>query len=679
MNNLVERALAQAQGAFFLCDEAGLITWVNEAFAKLTGYSRDELIGTHLSRFDAPGDAARAENVRRMLLGGGAERWNRRRPMLRKDGSTVTVDVYWNTVRDETGAAVAAAGLLVDVSDEVAALAQRRDWEEYLASDPHPSVTLAQAFAGAPISQFLLDRSGGIIDANDSACELLGLERFAVVGRKIDDFVWDRGGAPLAGDLQLRHAEGRLVWGRAYSSQINDTAGGGRWTVLQLLDITAERKAQQRARAAEADLRHQARHDALTGLLTRQAMLQDLAECLEREQGQARTAVVYADLDNFKEVNDGLSHEAGDQVLVSVARRLRHALRGDDLLARFGGDEFVCVILGVPTPQAALDRVALLADSVSRDPVVVDGQEVQVRLSFGLSVGVGAIDAETMLREADTALHHAKRSGRNRWLLFDERMRRDDAADRDLAARIRTSLARHGFSPWYQPLVDLTDGSTVGYEALARWQSSPDIVLPAREFLKVATENGLIAEIGSMVIEEAVRAAAGLAVGLRISVNAAAQEVRRPGFADEIRFHLRKYGVSGERLVLELPEDALLNSPAAASAIRELADLGLLIYVDDFGGGVSSLTHLRNHPVGGIKLPASLTELVAGDGDDSAQGIVAGLADLAERLGIDRVAKGIAEPGQRALMRDLGWERGQGMLLGEPAPLPPQGLRSLVP
>ena len=128
-----------------------------------------------------------------------------------------------------------------------------------------------------------------------------------------------------------------------------------------------------------------------------------------------------------------------------------------------------------------------------------------------------------------------------------------------------------------------------------------------------------------------------------------------------------------------MPEDALLNSPAAASAIRELADLGLLIYVDDFGGGVSSLTHLRNHPVGGIKLPASLTELVAGDGDDSAQGIVAGLADLAERLGIDRVAKGIAEPGQRALMRDLGWERGQGMLLGEPAPLPPQGLRSLVP
>ena len=564
------------------------------------------------------------------------------------------------------------------MSSEVAALAQRRDWDEYLATGPHAGTALAQAFAGAPIGQFLLGRSGVILDVNDSACELLGLERFGVVGRNIDDFIWERGGAPLAGDLQLRHGEGHLAWGRAYSSQVSDQAGG-RWTVLQILDITAERQAQQRARRAEADLRRRARHDSLTGLLTRQSLLQDLAERLTRDGEPAMTAIVYADLDSFKEINDGLSHAAGDQVLVSVAKRLRHALREQDLLARFGGDEFVCVMLGVPSPQAALDRVAMLAGSVSRDPVVVDGQEVSVRLSFGLSVAQGPVRAEAMLREADAALHHAKRSGRNTWLLFDERMRRDSADDRRLAARMRASLPDHGFDPWYQPLVDLTDGSTVGYEALARWHPTPEDVVPARDFLRVATESGLIAEIGSMVIKDAVQAAADLADGLRISVNAASQEVRRPGFADAIRTHLREHGVSGDRLVLELPEDALLNSPATASAIRELADLGLLIYVDDFGGGLSSLTHLRDHPVGGIKLPASLTELVARDDDESARGIIGGLADLADRLGIDRIAKGIAEPGQRQALRDLGWQHGQGLLLGEPAPLPLHGLRGLVP
>jgi len=424
-------------------------------------------------------------------------------------------------------------------------------------------------------------------------------------------------------------------------------------------------------RRMEVELEHKAYHDQLTGLYNREAFRRLLDKAvLEARRHDQRLAVMFIDLDRFKSINDTLGHDAGDQVLRSVAERLRASVRDSDVVARLSGDEFAIVIENIGGEDAA----AGAADALLRrfeGPFELAGRDWYLSCSVGLSLfPTHAQDSDKLLAFADTAMLHAKSSGRSSRLVYSEGMQDSVAHRVHIEDELRGALERNEFVLQFQPLVSMADGRISGAEALLRWQHPRRGMVPPVEFIAILEDLGLIHSVGRWVLVQACRQLqqwrqAGLDIGV-VAVNVSALQFGRAAeFVDQVRQALQQTGLPPRQLQLELTEGVLMSdSDRSLKVLGELERLGVTLAIDDFGTGYSSLAYLRSFPVSTLKVDRSFVRNMCADAKDAS--IVKAVVQLAHSLNLQVTAEGIETPGQLAALNALGCDVGQGYLLGRP-------------
>jgi diguanylate cyclase (GGDEF)-like protein len=426
---------------------------------------------------------------------------------------------------------------------------------------------------------------------------------------------------------------------------------------------------------AESQLAHQALHDPLTGLPNRALFLDrvELARDRSRRHHQA-FALLFLDLDHFKVINDSLGHQAGDQLLIEVARRLSLCARSGDTVARFGGDEFAVLCDQLAHDGDAL-AVAERIVSALRQPISIHGESVVVTASVGIAIGDDHSTAGALLRDADAAMYRAKDAGRDRVEVFDDLMRARAMRRLTVEQDLRAALGRGELVVHYQPTVDLRTRRMVGHEALLRWQHPTRGLLAPDEFLDVAEETGLITRIGGFVIDRVLAdmadadAQPSLACG-SVAINVSMRQLTDLDLAVLVARALDVYQVDPHRLCLEVTEHALARDPdRTAAVLADLTALGVDIAVDDFGTGYSSLTHLRHFHVDVLKIDHSFVAGLGTDADDTA--IVQAVIGLGHALGLLVVAEGVEREDQVDALLAAGCDHGQGRYFAAPAPLPP--------
>jgi diguanylate cyclase (GGDEF)-like protein/PAS domain S-box-containing protein len=427
--------------------------------------------------------------------------------------------------------------------------------------------------------------------------------------------------------------------GRTLSLTFQQMANGG--SVVLVEDIT-ERK------SAEMRISHLARYDSLTGLPNRMFLREQMDKALA-SAGNTPVAVMFVDLDQFKQVNDTLGHPRGDVLLRAVADRLRHLVRSTDIVARFGGDEFVVV----QTPLAGADEAATLARrivSTLSDTYEVDGHQVVIGASVGIALSPrDATGPDHLLKIADMALYWAKADQRGTFRFFEPEMDIRAHARRTLELDLRNALASNAFQVFYQPLFDLKTKRISTCEALVRWPHPLRGMISPAEFIPVAEEMGLIVELGKFVLTEACRTCATWPRDVRVAVNLSANQFRRGNVVKTIQEALEETGLEPNRLEIEITESVLFQDTRATRAIlHELRDFGVRISLDDFGTGYSSLSYLQSLPLNKVKIDRSFLEGL--DTGERALVLLRGIAKLSAELGLSVTVEGIETAEQLALI-----------------------------
>jgi diguanylate cyclase (GGDEF)-like protein len=468
---------------------------------------------------------------------------------------------------------------------------------------------------------------------------------------------------------------------QARDSALQDAQRQLEQRVQQLLQEVADRKQAQAAlRDSEEQLRHQAFHDALTGLPNRALMNDRLAVALAHaHRNLSRLAVMFLDVDRFKLINDSLGHTTGDELLRLVSVRLGKALREGDTLARLGGDEFILLLPGLGEDAAAA-KVARKVLTALRQPFHLDGRELFVSASIGISLyPLDGSDAETLVKNADVAMYRAKEQGRDNYQLYRAELHVRALKRMTLESQLRAAVGRDEFRLYYQPIVDLASSTIVAAEALVRWQHPErGLVLPA-EFISVAEDTGLILPIGAWVLKTAcTEAQSWVRRGLppvRISINLSARQFQQDDFVRQVSTILAETGLDPSRLELEITESvAMDNADHTVSMLRRMQDLGVRLTIDDFGTGYSSLSYLKRFPLHALKIDRSFVQDIASDPRNAAvaQAIVA----LGHGLDIDVIAEGVETEEQRSLLQAQGCQALQGYLFSRP--LPPERFGALL-
>ncbi len=429
------------------------------------------------------------------------------------------------------------------------------------------------------------------------------------------------------------------------------------------------------AAQSEARLVHQADHDDLTGLPNRRMMERYLSRMLRRVSlDGAQVALLFLDLDRFKLVNDTLGHGRGDHLLVEVAKRLQAHVRPNDLVTRIGGDEFMILLDHVRGTSEAMDLANRLRLSL-KEPFVLNGIEFYTSASVGLALAAGndpKVTAETLVRDADTAMYQAKEAGRDEVAVFDQSMR-DEVSERvKLENDLRSAVPLNQLHLVYQPIVRLPRGPSVGMEALVRWAHPTRGVLSPAQFIPIAEENGMIADIGAWVMEEAVRQLAAWCryapdmEEIYVSVNLSSAQLRHEGIVDRVADLLATYRLPGSSLCLELTETMAMQDPLASTAILgRLRGLGVGVALDDFGAEYSSLAYLKRLPVTMLKIDKSFVDNLAQEETPDAA-LIAAVVAMARSLGITTVAEGVESSAQARRLLHLGVDAVQGFLFSRP-------------
>jgi diguanylate cyclase (GGDEF)-like protein/PAS domain S-box-containing protein len=438
--------------------------------------------------------------------------------------------------------------------------------------------------------------------------------------------------------------------------------------VANFRDIT-ERK------ALEDQLAHQAFHDPLTGLANRALLLDRVehARAATRRRSAGLIGLIYIDLDDFKTVNDGLGHEAGDNLLRLAALRIVSALRPGDTAARLGGDEFAVLLEELPNPSSAYEVGARLLEALG-EPFEFEGHSVPLNASLGIVISNGTDDAAALLRNADLAMYRAKGEGKGRFEVYEAGMHAAVVERMAVKADLRRAVDAREFHPHYQPIVDLASGRINGVEALVRWSHPERGLLAPATFIPLAEETGLIVEIGRHVLNEACLDAAswrrhlGSMAPKTVSVNLSPRQIQDPALIDDVAAALASSGLPASCLTLEITESILVDDgDAAARTLGGLKALGITIALDDFGTGYSSLSYLDRFPVDIVKIDKSFIDALSGAGTAGSP-LVTAIVNLGSLLGLSVTAEGIEDVDQVARLRQIGCARGQGFYFAHPMP-----------
>jgi len=448
------------------------------------------------------------------------------------------------------------------------------------------------------------------------------------------------------------------------AAPIHDRAGRVIGAVIVFHDVSA-------ARAMSLQMTHTAQHDVVTNLPNRLLLNDRISQSIALARRQNRPiAVIFLDLDHFKNINDSLGHPAGDELLQSVSKRLLACVRGSDTVSRQGGDEFAILLPEIAHAEDAATCAAKILLALNA-PHTIGSRSLHISGSIGISLfPKDGVDAESLIKSADIAMYHAKERGRGNFQFFEAEMNLKAVERQSLEGELRCSLKRKEFFLHYQPVVNLDTGEITGVEALIRWQQPDRGLVPPAQFVPVAEECGLIVQIGRWVLREACRQArawqdAGLLPHLRISVNVSAVEFREEGFVQSVRTILSETGMEARYLELELTEGVLMeNAKSTASVLEELKSMGVHLAVDDFGTGYSSLSYLRQFPIDVLKIDQSFIHQITSDFDDAT--IITAIINMGKSLKQLVVAEGIETEEQRAYLQTQHCAEGQGYLFSRP-------------
>ncbi len=440
---------------------------------------------------------------------------------------------------------------------------------------------------------------------------------------------------------------------------------------LWSLRFGLEQEVEQR-RAAEHRVEHLATHDPLTNLPNRRGLYEELNELIYRSKRyRYSSAVIYVDLDGFKNVNDHFGHEAGDRLLTRVANNFKKIVRQTDSVARIGGDEFIVLITDINSDNTLITKIESLLYEASQ-PVKFKGHNISVGASIGIALyPEHGEDAETLLHHADQAMYQAKNHGKNTFRFFTEDINERAHRQRELQDNLRKALPADEFSVFYQPIVDAGSGQVVSAEALLRWHSEKLGQVFPDEFIPAAESAGLIPELGCWVLEKAVETGADwyrrYGIGLRIAVNASTIQFRNNMLYDSIRRQIETHQWDPDLLEVEITEGLLLDdSPEVNTYINEISNCGVRLSVDDFGTGFSALSYLKNYPVSTVKIDRSFIMDLPGDKENEV--LVQAIIAMAHGLRLEVIAEGVETIEQWDYLRNLGCDFAQGYYFGKPMP-----------
>jgi len=642
----------------------------NDAAVQMLGYaSRSEFLNTHPSQLSPPrqpdGEDSFTKAERMMALA--REKGLHRFEWIhtRADGTTFTAEVTLSVIDLAGRQAIYCAWR--DISD-------RKRSEEALR-------LYAKVFENSGEAIMITDRDNRIVAVNQALVRDTGYARADLLGR--DPRVLASQRTPRdtyramwsalqetgywQGELWDQRKDGVTYPKWAAISAIRDDAGELTNYIASFTDIS-ERK------AAEARIDHLAHHDALTGLYNRYNLETRLAQSLLAARRENRLlAVMFIDLDRFKIINDTLGHGAGDQLLVEVARRLGDCVRESDIVARLGGDEFVVALTSLGCDMDAALIAAKILGELSH-PYTIDGRLLHSTPSIGISMfPFNGEDSETLMKNADTAMYHAKEKGRHNFQFFTPAMTAAATERMELERDLRGALAKREYELHYQPQVCARSGRLRGAEALIRWRHPERGLIPPDRFIPIAEETGVIEAIGAWVLDEACRQkaawrAAGL-TDLRVAVNLSAVQLRSPALVATVEAAMAAHGVGRDELELEITESAAMEDPERAiGQLKALRDLGVALAIDDFGTGYSSLAYLKLLPIHTLKLDRAFVRDIESDENDAA--ISAATIALARNLGLKVVAEGVETESQRTFLSHHDCDLLQGYLFGRPEPAP---------
>jgi len=646
-------------------DSAGRIQVVNEALRSLIGYQEEELIGQSLHLFLDP-EATLADDSRLRKTLSGARLPDRETTFKSKDEQPVDVSISISRVND--GAAEVGAVLIVrDISE-------RKEAEEILrASERRYRDLFERNLAGV----FRTSPEGRILNCNDAFARIFGYaNREELLEQNVTDFYEDPAvrdtllselqttGFLTNRELCLTRADGKRVWVLENMSLIE--TGKDFPPVIEgtMVDITD-------LKIAHEKIEHQAFHDVLTGLPNRKLFADRLSVAVVHAHRSSKpVAVLFIDVDRFKVINDTHGHDAGDDVLLTVADRLRSGLRAGDTVARIGGDEFAVLV----TELRDSDDAARIAEKLLHamvQPMEGDGRTFHVSASIGIAVCPhDGEDAESLLKNADGAMYKAKEAGRNTYQLCTQELK-DRATHRlNLESNLRLALPRSEFLLHYQPVVDTDRDCIVAVEALIRWRQGNSILAPDT-FIPLAEETNLIVPIGEWVMEQSFRQLRSWNENgfreLRLIVNLSAKQFQQAGLVAMLDRIIDDTGAEPSRIEMEITEStAMLQGERTIAVLQEIRDRGFTISVDDFGVGYSSLNYLKRFPVDAVKVDRSFVRDLSPEAGDSA--IVDAVLAIARSLGLRVIAEGVETPEQFHLLKDKGCVEFQGYLFSRPLP-----------
>tara|TARA_Y100000590_G_scaffold168103_1_gene192277 strand:- start:2096 stop:4543 length:2448 start_codon:yes stop_codon:yes gene_type:complete len=520
------------------------------------------------------------------------------------------------------------------------------------------------------------DDVGRVIYASPAVARVLNLSASELEGTPVFDLVHPDDREDLMGKMEeivntpgispslearVAHADGGWRHMEVVTTNLlNNPAVSG--IVINARDIT------ERVEVA-AQLEEKAFHDELTGLPNRSLLLERLADALHRASRHDRmVGVLFLDLDRFKVVNDSLGHSVGDELLSETARRLEQTIRPDDTVARLGGDEFVVVIGNMIRTTDALVAAERVRSAVAQ-PVTLGNESTVVTTSVGIAIAFGDESPAELLQDADTAMYRAKEGGRDRAEMFDDHLRAQAVRRHSVEQTLRSALENKRIEVHFQPVVRISDGSVVGAEALARIRTPEGELLQPVEFIDVAEDSGLIADLGSQVLTLAFQRVARWSKNANrpfsMAVNVSARQLADPAFPALVGEALKANNLEPEQVALEFTESALIAAnPVTEQVLGQLTELGIRMGLDDFGTGFSSMTYLKRFPINFLKIDRTFVAGLDSNDDDTA--IVTGTVALAHSLGLQVVAEGVETEPQLQQLQKLQCDLAQGFHFSEP-------------
>ena len=661
-------AVEQSPNSVIITDAAGIIEYVNPHFSQMSGYAAEEVIGKNM-RLHQSGMTPEEvyEKLWRTIKSG--QVWRGELLNKSKHGRLYWEELIISPIFDESGNITHFLSQQIDIT-------ARKQVEEQIR-------LFEKVFANANEGILISDANNNIVTINPAFTNITGYVRDEVVGKnphvlssgQMDtDFyekMWHsiKTTGKWQGEVMDRRKDGQIYTQWLSISELHDD--GGRLTnyVALMSDISKRKVAEER-------MVYLAQHDVLTGLPNRMLFQDRLQQAITyAERQQSSVALLFMDLDRFKDVNDTLGHHIGDLLLQEVTRRIRQCVRGSDTISRQGGDEYVIMLPNLDDANHddlgdIMQVVNKLIESIAC-PYELEGHTIHVTTSIGVSVyPQDGISIEALIRNADTAMYQAKDAGRNGYRFFTKEMNRSIAKRVGLENKLRKALNKNELLLHYQPQVDLRSGQVVSAEALVRWQYRKWFESPT-EFIRIAEEGGLIALLGEWVLNEACRQnQEWRAMGLRdivMAVNLSPLQLHDHSLMDVISAALLRSGMPANALELEITESAVMkNSEQAIVMLNKINQQGIRISIDDFGTGYSSLSHLKKFPVDMLKIDQSFVRDLSIDRDDAA--IVTAVISLAKSLDMRVIAEGVETLEQLQFLEKLDCDMIQGYYFSKPLP-----------